>query len=198
MITISVERGLVRLNSWEELYETPGFVLALDPKSAQLKEIIGVYSFGTRQPCGLKNCKQPHGNGYLVTTNDGRVTNLGSVCGKSAFSVAFTSLEKIFNRGLRAKERRERLEALQNRLPAILVRFASLRNNTRPSYKAITALRGSGVPQLVADTIKRMIRSGDGAITGAEKQPSESERSRLSQALLGQTCRTTSLKMWAA
>lgn len=47
MITISVERGLVRLSSWEELYETAGFVRALDPKAAQLKEIIGVYSFGT-------------------------------------------------------------------------------------------------------------------------------------------------------
>jgi hypothetical protein len=63
MITISVERGLVRLSSWDEVYETPGFVKALDPKSAKLKEIIGVYSFGSRQPCGLKSCKQPHGNG---------------------------------------------------------------------------------------------------------------------------------------
>lgn len=48
MITISVERGLVRLNSWDELYETPGFVQVLDPKSAQLKEIIGVYSSAGR------------------------------------------------------------------------------------------------------------------------------------------------------
>jgi hypothetical protein len=63
MITNSVERGLVRHSSWDEVYETPGFVKALDPKSAKLKEIIGVYSFGSRQPCGLKSCKQPHGNG---------------------------------------------------------------------------------------------------------------------------------------
>ncbi|QCO68444.1 hypothetical protein E5843_12935 [Luteimonas yindakuii] len=165
MITISVERGVVRLTSWDEVYETPGFVRALDPKSAALKEIIGVYSFSSRQPCGLKSCKQPHGNGYLVTTTDGQVTNLGSVCGKSAFSVVFTSLQKIFDRDLRAKERRERLEALQSRLPALVARFDNLRDNARPAYKAVTSLRGTGVPQPVADSVQRMMRSGDGAIT---------------------------------
>jgi hypothetical protein len=169
MITISVERGLVRLSSWDEVYETPGFVKALDPKSTNLKEIIGVYSFSDRQPCGLKSCKQPHGNGYLVTTTDGQVTNLGSVCGKSAFSVVFTSLEKIFNRDLRAKERRERLEALQSRLPAVLARFSNLRDSARPAYKAVTSLRSTGVPQPIADTVKRMMRSGDGAITKNRK-----------------------------
>jgi len=169
MITISVERGLVRLNSWDEVYETPGFVRALDSKSTTLKEIIGVYSFSSRQPCGLKSCKQPHGNGYLVTTTDGKVTNLGSVCGKGAFSIAFTNLQKIFDRDFRAKERRERLEALQSRLPALLGRFTSLRDNARPAYKAVSALRGTGVPQAIADTIKRMVRSGDGAITTNRK-----------------------------
>lgn len=169
MITISVERGLVRLGSWDEVYETPGFVMALDPKSATLKEIIGVYSFSSRQPCGLRSCKQPHGNGYLVTTTGGQVTNLGSVCGKGAFSVAFTSLQRIFDRDLRAKERRERLETLQNRLPGLLGRFTGLRDDARPAYRAVTGLRGTGVPQAIADTIKRMVRSGDGAITTNRK-----------------------------
>lgn len=169
MITICVERGLVRLSSWDEVYETPGFVRALDPKSTSLKDIIGVYSFGTRQPCGLKNCKQPHANGYLVTTTDGKVTNLGSVCGKGAFSVAFTSLRKIFDRDLRAKERRERLEAVKNRLPVLVARFNSLMDSARPAYKVVTSLRGSGVPRPVSDSVKLMMRSGDGAITMSRK-----------------------------
>lgn len=169
MITISVERVLVRLSSWDEVYETPGFVRALDPKTTNLKEIIGVYSFSSRQPCGLKSCKQPHGNGYLVTTTDGQATNLGSVCGKGAFSVAFTSLEKIFNRDLRAKERRERLETLQSRLPVLLARFSNLRDSARAAYKAVASLRGTGVPQPIVDIVKRMTRSGDGAITRNRK-----------------------------
>ncbi len=169
MITISVERGLVRLTSWEELYETPGFVRALDPKAVQIKEIIGVYSFGTREPCGLKNCRQPHGNGYVVTTTDGNVTNLGNVCGNRAFSVAFTNLRKIFDKDLQAKERRERLEVLQSRLPTIVARFQDLRDEAKPLYKAAMNLRGTGVPQSIADAIKRMVRSGDGAITKNRK-----------------------------
>lgn len=169
MITISVERGLVRLSSWDDVYETPGFVKALDPKSATLKEIIGVYSFSSRQHCGLKSCRQPHGNGYLVTTTDGRVTNLGSVCGKRTFSIAFTSLQKTFDRELRAKERRERLESLQNRLPELLRRFTHLKDSARPAYWAITGLFGAGVPQGITDAVKRIARGGDGAISTYRK-----------------------------
>lgn len=169
MITISVERGLVRLSSWDEVYETPGFVKALDPKSTALKEIIGVYSFSSRQPCGLKSCKQPHSNGYLVTTTDGQVTNLGSVCGKSAFSVVFSSLQKVFDRDFRAKERRERLQTVKNRLPTLITRLSGLRDSARPASRAVISLRGTSVPQPVAETVKRMMRTGDGSINTNRK-----------------------------
>lgn len=169
MITISVDRSHVRLSSWDEVYETPGFVRALDPKTVTLRAIIGVYSFRSRQPCGLKSCKQPHGNGYLVTTTDGQITNLGNVCGRSAFSVDFLSLKKIFDRDLQSRERRERLETIQSRAPALLSRISSLRDNVRPAYKAIASLRGGGVPEPICDTVRAMMRSGDGAIVRNRK-----------------------------
>lgn len=176
MITLSFDRSLIRLSSWDELYETPGYVKVLDAKSVQLREIIGVYSFQTREACGLKNCKQPHGNGYVVTTTSGSVTNIGSICGKRAFSITFTNLRRAFDRDLKAKERRERLEALQSRLPAVLEQFRSMRDHAKPLYRATMGLRGSGVPRQIADAVRNMMRIGDGAITKNRKAtPQERE-----------------------
>jgi hypothetical protein len=167
MITISVERGLIRLKSWDDMLETPGFTRDIDPKVAKLKEVLGVYAFESKQPCGLKNCRQPHGNGYLVATTDGHITNLGSVCGKNNFSVAFTSLRRNFDNELRSKERRERLDSLKSRLPSIRTRVDALKTDVGPYYSAIRQLSGdtgSAVPQPIVDAVRLMRRSGDGAI----------------------------------
>lgn len=171
MITISVERGLVRLKSWDDMLETPGFRRDIDPKAVQLKEIIGVYAFDSKQPCGLKSCRQPHGNGYLVTTTDGQVTNLGSVCGKNNFSVAFTNLRKIFDRDFRAKERRERLESLKSRLPGIISKIEELKAEASRFYTAIRHLAGDSgsLPRVVIDSVRSMRRRGDGAISLVRK-----------------------------
>lgn len=175
MITISVERGLVRLKSWDDMYETPGFKRDIDPKQVQLKEIIGVYAFDSKQPCGLKNCRQPHGNGYLVTTTSGHVTNLGSVCGRNNFSVAFTHLRKIFDRDFRAKERRERLDSLKFRLSDILPRVEAIKAEANPLYTAIRHLAGDSgsLPKAVIEFVRNMRRSGDGAIVIARKATKE-------------------------
>jgi hypothetical protein len=166
MITISVERGLVRLQSWEDIYETSGFEKSLDPKQMQLKEIIGVYAFETMQPCGLKNCRQPHANGYLVTTTKGQVTNIGNICGKRNFSVAFTDLKRTFDRDLVAKERRERLEILQSRLPALFTALEEVKNRALPYYAAIRHLTGDSgaMPRVIVEAVRNMRRSGDGAV----------------------------------
>lgn len=166
MITISVERGLVRLKSWEDMHETPGFTRDIDPKAVQLKEIIGIYAFDSKQPCGLKSCRQPHGNGYLVTTTNGIVTNIGSVCGKNNFSVAFTNLRKAFDRDFRAKERRERLGALKPRLPAILKTIEAVKEKAGPFYKAIRYLNGDSgsMPKVIVNAVRNMRRNGNGAI----------------------------------
>ena len=171
MITITVERDLVRLKSWEDLHETAGFRRDIDPKTVQLKEIIGVYAFDSKQPCGLKTCRQPHSNGYLVTTTDGQVTNLGSVCGKNNFSFTFTYLQKAFDRDFRAKERRERLETLKFRLPDIISRIDKIKTRAGQFYTPIRHLSGDSgsMPRVVVDSIRNMRRSGDGAISRTRK-----------------------------
>jgi hypothetical protein len=179
MITISVERGLVRLKSWEDMLETPGFNRDIDPKHVQLKEIIGVYAFDTKQPCGLKSCRQPHGNGYLVTTTDGQVTNIGNVCGRKNFSIAFIQLQKVFDKDFRAKERRERLESLKSRMPSIIGRIEELKSEATPLYTAIRHLSGDSgsFPRAIVEAVRNMRRAGDGAVIVSRKS-TQAERER--------------------
>src|SRR5688572_33182359 len=94
MITLNTDRGLVKVESWQEIIELPGFDSALDPLQHELKEIIGHYQFGDNIKCGLSNCHTPHMTGYVVATKSGPVTNIGQVCGKKYFGVEFTHLSR--------------------------------------------------------------------------------------------------------
>jgi len=171
---------LIRLKSWEDLYESPGFTRDVDPKAVTLKEIIGVYGFESRQPCGLRTCRQPHGNGYLVATTEGILTNLGSVCGKNNFSVAFTSLKKSFDKELAAKERRERLKSLKSRLPGLLSRIERIKTEVAPHYSSIRLIAGDvssdEVPSSVVDAVRTMRRTNDGVIRSTRRATKQEQQ----------------------
>src|SRR5579871_2045899 len=116
MITLTTETGLVRIEDWNDVLQRPGFTPNIDPDTVALKAIIGSYAFKTFIPCGLSSCHTPHGRGYLVQAVDGRLTNIGKDCGKKYFSVDFEQMVKIYDRDLRAKERREVLVAFQHQI----------------------------------------------------------------------------------
>src|SRR3546814_1412159 len=118
MITINGEKGFVRIESWDDIESRPGFAKDIDPRSVKLKAIIGSYTFSDYIPCGLSTCHQPHGNGFLVVTVDGRETNIGRICGKRHFSVDFVQMSRVFLKDLRAQQNREFLWELKHRLPS--------------------------------------------------------------------------------
>jgi hypothetical protein len=67
MITLNTDRGLVKVESWKEVMEIDGFTTSLNPKTHNLKAIIGRYIFSEEINCGLSNCNQPHQRGYIVS-----------------------------------------------------------------------------------------------------------------------------------
>lgn len=170
MITLNTEKGLVRIESWEDVVGRPGFVIDLDPSTIELKAIIGSYMFKDHVKCGLSSCHQPHGRGYLVTTKDGRETNIGKDCGKKHFSVDFEQLRNAYDRDFRNKERREQLETLLGRTPAYLEMISDLRSGPMDAdslYKDIQALttRGRGVPDVIVERLLQMARARNGRIS---------------------------------
>lgn len=184
MITLNIDKGLVRLESWDDVLSRPGFKTDIDPKATKLDRIIGNYNMSTYQPCGLSVCRTLHGKGYLVATRDGHETNIGKDCGKKYFDVAFTSMEKLFHKDLRNKERREAICAFQNRIPSVEAKVQVLldgTNGARWINKQIRSLVDplKGLPTPVTAVVNGLVRRRTGTLTKARATtPEERERLR--------------------
>lgn len=109
MITLNTERGLVKIESWQEIEELPGFARNIDPKKHKLKEIIGRYIFKDFIACGLSSCHRPHGKGYIVSTKSGPITNIGKDCGRTHFGVEFEELSSKLEREIQLQTYRDTL-----------------------------------------------------------------------------------------
>ncbi|MFC5571080.1 hypothetical protein ACFPN1_13520 [Lysobacter yangpyeongensis] len=186
MITLNSERGLVRIASWDDIESVPGFTADIDPKTVKLKEIIGSYTFDALIPCGLSTCHQPHGNGFLVAAADGRVTNIGRICGKKHFDVEFTQMSRVFLAAVRAQQNREFLGELKHRLPNITAEVAAFKAgewgaawiNTR--INQLTGKSGS-LPTPIVNAVRQAVRRGDGALT-IQRAATKEEREALAAA----------------
>jgi len=102
MITISTEKGLFRVQQWDDVCTRPGFTPDLDPVAFPLRAIIGRYVFGEQVRCGLKHFHTMHNHGYIVVAENGKETNIGKDCGKRYFSVDFEQTKRWFERDLEA------------------------------------------------------------------------------------------------
>ncbi|TCZ89096.1 hypothetical protein [Lysobacter sp. N42] len=189
MITLNTDKGLVRIDQWDDIESRPGFAPVVDPKAIKLREIIGRYSFPFDIPCGLSNCRTPHKHGFLVVAIDGRETNLGRVCGKREFGTDFQALSKVFVAAERAQRNREFLTELKSRLPSIATEVSALR--TAPDgagwiYPRISQLTGmsSSLPTPIVNAVRKAMRRGDGVLL-TERAATEAERATASPDVKG-------------
>jgi hypothetical protein len=187
MITLNSERGLVRIASWDDVESVPGFTADIDPRTVKLKEIIGSYTFDVLSPCGLSTCHQPHGNGFLVAASDGRVTNIGRICGKRHFSVEFTQMSRVFLAAVRAQQNREFLGELKNRLPSITSEVATIRTEQHGAAWInirVNQLTGksTALPTPIINAVRQAVRRGDGTLT-IERAATKQEREDRSAAV---------------
>lgn len=166
MITLNTEKGLVSIESWEQVTERPGFVVDIDPKTVGLKTILGSYVLKLEVRCGLSTCHQPHQKGYLVQLIDGRETNIGNGCGKTHFSVDFEAMRVRFDKDVRQKEQRERLTTTLNQLASINARVSALIDESKGVQKRLQALTNlnKGVPKTIVDRMNQLVRARNGAL----------------------------------
>lgn len=186
MITLNSDRGLVRIASWDDIESVPGFTANIDPKAVKLKEIIGSYTFDALIPCGLSTCHQPHGNGFLVAVADGRVTNIGRICGKRHFSVEFTQMSRVFLAAVRAQQNRELLGTLKHRHPSITAEVAALKAGERGAAWINTRInqlmgRSGSLPSPIVNAVRQTARRGDGALI-TQRATTKEEREALETA----------------
>lgn len=187
MITLNTDKGLVRIERWDDLESRPGFEPVLDPKTIKLREIIGRYIFPFDIPCGLSNCRTLHKHGFLVAATDGRETNLGRDCGRREFGTDFQSLSRVFVAAERAQRNREFLWAVRYRLPAITAEVATLKTGELSAgwlYSRISQLTGrsGSLPLSIVNAVRQAVRRGDGALM-VQRAATEEEREALSAAV---------------
>lgn len=110
MITFNTTKGLVTVDTWEEIEGRAGFLADLNPSEHKLKEILAKYEFRDKVNCGLSTCHSPHNRGYIVSTMNGHETNIGQICGGKFFGVQFKTLSKKFDRDVTEFENRTTLK----------------------------------------------------------------------------------------
>jgi hypothetical protein len=131
MITISTEKGLIKVDDWTTITERPGFLTRLDRSDHELAAILGRYVFPEKVHCGLSDCGTPHAKGYIVTTKDGHETNIGQDCGRKFFGVEFQTLANQFDRAIAEQENRELLWNFTFQLEDLEAKIDALRGPSR-------------------------------------------------------------------
>jgi hypothetical protein len=170
MITISSERGLVRVDAWDDIISQPDFTPEINPNKVKLDAIIGRYRLPDYVVCGLSSCHHKHFSGYLVTTKEGAVTNIGKDCGKTHFGVDFETLSRKFDRDMVNAERRETIIAAKAKLYDWLSEANDLKDKDKGGswiYKQIKATRDpvNGLPRKVISALDKMIRDHSPIVT---------------------------------
>lgn len=179
MITLNTNKGLIKVESWDEIVSRPGFVKNLNPSEHTLDSILGRYIFKEKISCGLSNCHRPHAKGYIVATKDGHETNIGKDCGKTYFGVDFETLTKKFDRYIAEAENRERLWSFSFQLEELESKIAELRNGQKGAdwiHKHTLSLvsQSNDCPIEVVRRISSMIKAGTVTLT-IERVATESE-----------------------
>jgi hypothetical protein len=164
LITINSERGLVRIENWDDVEGTPGFTRDINPKEAELDRILGNYRLADLVVCGLSSCHHKHFRGYLVATKDGRVTNIGHDCGRTHFGVDFETLAAAFDRDMRDAERRETLHAFKHRLEDYMSTVEQIKTELKGATwlnKQLSDLRHPehGLPTPIRRVLDEMVRT---------------------------------------
>lgn len=178
MITINTDKGLFRIQTWDDVSTRAGFTPDLDPVAFPLKAIIGRYVFGDQVRCGLKNCHTMHNHGYIVTAENGQETNIGKDCGKRYFSVDFEQVKRQFDRDMDAMENRDLLWSLTFKLDEIDEKIVQLRSGGKGAdwiFKNCMALRDPGkVPVEITRQMDRFVKNQSGRFQ-LEREATEKE-----------------------
>lgn len=182
MITLNTNKGLIRIEVWDEIESRPGFV-NLNPTEHKLDSIIGRYIFKDKIRCGLSNCHTPHAKGYIAATEDGHETNIGKDCGKTYFGVDFETLSRKFDRDITEAENREKLWNFSFQLEELESKINQLREsnrganwvhkNTRP-----LVIPNKGCPEEIVRRISSMIKARINVLS-TQREATEQEIERL-------------------
>jgi hypothetical protein len=166
----------VEIRSPDEIYSRPDYQADIDPTASKPEKIIAGYQFPEAIPCGLKNCHQPHKQGYLVLTTSGAETNMGWVCGVNHFGVDFRMMRKSFDRAASMHRYKLRLQEILGNADDILSRWNGLVNEAHGLRWLQQSMRwfSRTYPPSVVAMVRDRSRRGD-AVVSVERERSKQQ-----------------------
>lgn len=157
----------IEIRSPDEIYNRTAYQADIDPATSKPEKIIAGYQFFEAIPCGLKNCHQPHKQGYLVLTTSGAETNMGWVCGVNHFGVDFRMMRKSFDRAVSMHRYKQRLQEVMGNADDILSRWNDLVNETHGLRWLQRSIRyfSKTYPASVVAAVRDRSRRGDSVVS---------------------------------
>jgi hypothetical protein len=166
----------IEIRSPDEIYSRPDYQADIDPATSKPEKIISGYQFPEPIACGLKNCRQPHKQGYLVLTTSGVETNMGWVCGVKHFGVDFHMMRKTFDRAVSMHRYKLRLQEVLGNAEDTLSRWNDLVSEAHGLQWLRRGIRcfSTNYPASVVTTVRERSRRGD-ALVSVERERTKQE-----------------------
>jgi hypothetical protein len=165
----------------EEIEALPGYRKDINPNTAKVARLLGVYSgFAKDVPCGLTCCHTLHRTGVVIETADGEVTNIRHVCGGKYFE----EYQKIRNQYEYSVERSRRVRVLRDLLnaePLLRARITKLKEQPLTADWLQRSWRNffESAPSQVINELRERARRNDSRIVRVERLHGEdAERAR--------------------
>ena len=181
MITIKTDRGWENPQTWKDVTSLPGYVSEIDPKVSELFAVIGKYREAERKVCSISTCHTKHNRGYIVSTKDGRVTNIGVICGDKHFGVDFEHMSRQLEKDWLNQQRRETVSTAKNKIEGWQRECEFLREPASWLLKQRNLLRNreEGLPENILANLLGLVRTGSNVLVRqrrATKQEQEIAR----------------------
>jgi len=169
MIFIKTDKGHEKFPDWTDVAKRKGFVNKLSNTEHKLSHIFGYYELKNEIHCALTSCNQPHGKGYLVTTETGLETNIGHRCGKNIFGVDFENHANDFDKYRANEERKLSIKIAKGKIEAWETSMQSLRSAKVSILWVITAIEdlqnSNYVGRAAAAEFRSLSRTQDSTVT---------------------------------
>jgi|CXWL01.1.fsa_nt_gi hypothetical protein len=121
-----IERQIIRVDSWQDIFDRADHRRDIDPKKTKLLQILAGYEFKDDQPCGLIG-KHPHRRGFLVVIEGELTTHIGRDCAATHFGSDV--VKGLLGSFTAAEDRRNQAERFQKqvaRLPELNAEYLAL------------------------------------------------------------------------
>lgn len=168
----TTDQELIEFENIEDVFARPAYSFNIDPSTTKLVRIIGVYTLREPTPCGLSNCHQPHQDGYLIETADGRETNIGNRCGRTHFGVTFLDERARATRVITRRRQLGAIDRLLKQRAEIEARLEKSLSGAQGATAISSRIRGlkRELPRSVSERLESMARQGNSAITRTRRR----------------------------